>query len=237
MLETRKIEEKMAGLFASCRPFSEHLLKWEDPGLPDKYDHNCFAYTGQPEKEEFQKALAYQKGLNASFIKLEGNAPLEDSFGMEEGITLTMVLGAEGDFRKKNEDVMFRKPTLSEMEQIEVRHFGPVYGEDFSRRNIRRLYEKLDYHGACLDGMLAGACYSFTADGMTCIDGLIVDDRYRHRYIATALMAYIRDLYADNILFLHADEEDTPKEMYRKMGFETTDRLFEYSCADIQKLV
>ena len=29
-------------------------------------------------------------------------------------------------------------------------------------------------------------------------------------------------------MFLHADADDTPKEMYRKMGFESVDELYEY---------
>ena len=233
--DTRRTEERMAGLFASHRPFSEHLLKWEDPELPDKYDHNCFEYTGQPTEEEFEKALAYQKRQGASFIKLEGNDPLEESFGLEESVTLTMVLKTAGDFRRVNGKLTFRKPSLSEMEDMELRHFGPVYGDDFTRRNIRRLYEKLDYIGAYLEGRLAGSCYSFTSGGLTCIDGLIVDDRYRHRYIATSIISEIGKRHPDSVLFLHADQDDTPKEMYRKLGFETTDQLYEYLCTDIQE--
>lgn len=29
-------------------------------------------------------------------------------------------------------------------------------------------------------------------------------------------------------MFLHADADDTPKEMYGKMGFETIDQMYEY---------
>ena len=90
--QTRSIEKKMALLFSVKKQFSEHLLKWEDPGLLDKYDPNCFEYCGQPTIEEFNRAVAYQKSIGASFIKLEGNEPLEDSFGLEPGVTLTMAL-------------------------------------------------------------------------------------------------------------------------------------------------
>ncbi len=54
---TRLVEEKMARIFSEKKRFSDHLYKWEDSLLPDKYDHNCFEYTGQPTKEEYQKAL------------------------------------------------------------------------------------------------------------------------------------------------------------------------------------
>ena len=68
---------------------------------------------------------------------------------------------------------------------------------------------------------------------MTCIDGLIVDEAFRHQYVATSLIAHIADISPDSTLFLHADEMDTPKEMYLRMGFEIIDLLYEYCKTDI----
>ena len=83
-------------LFSERKPFSEHLMKWEDKLLPDKYDLNFFEYGDQPTKEEFAKAIRYQKEIGAGFIKLEGDDPLEDSFGLEASVTLTMALRSDG---------------------------------------------------------------------------------------------------------------------------------------------
>ena len=231
--KTRKNEERLISLFSERKPFSEHLVKWEDPLLPDKYDQNFFEYSGQPTREEFNKALQYQREAGAGFIKLEGDDPLADSFGLEAGVTLTMMLRSDGSSWTTNPDLVFRTPSVEELEELEIKHFGPLYGEDFTRRNIRRLYEKLTYHGAYLGGKLVGACYSFRSDDLTCLDGLLVDEAYRKKYVATSLIAHIRGRYPGTTLFLHADDEDTPKEMYRKMGFETVDRLYEYLCTDI----
>ena len=219
----------MSRLFCVRIPFSAHLAKWEDDLLPDKYDHNCFEYSDQLTTEEFEAALQYQKEKGATFIKLEGDAPLENSFGLEQGVTATMVLTKRDAQWKVKPDIVFRQPDIEELEKIEVKHYGPVYGEDFSRRNIRRLYEKLTYHGAYLADKLVGAGYSFSADGMTCVDGLITDADYRRQYVATSLLAHIRDMHPKDTLFLHADEDDTPKDMYLKMGFDIVDRLYEYT--------
>ena len=227
--KTRRVEEQIARLFCVRKPFSAHLTKWEDNLLPDKYDHNCFEYSAQPTLEEYESALQYQKEKDATFIKLEGDAPLENSFGLEQGVTATMVLTRRDAQWNVNPDIAFRRPDIAELEEIEVKHYGAVYGEDFSRRNIRRLYEKLTYHGAYLADKLVGAGYSFSADGMTCVDGLIVDTDYRKQYVATSLLAHIRDTHPEDILFLHADEDDTPKDMYLRMGFEIVDRLYEYT--------
>ena len=234
--KTRKNEERLISLFSESKPFSEHMIKWEDKLLPDKYDQNFFEYSGQPTKEEFQNAIQYQKEIGAGFIKLEGDDPLADSFGLEAGVTLTMVLRSCGTGWMTNPSLIFGTPSIKELEELEVKHFGSLYGEDFTKRNIRRQYEKLTYHGAYLDGKLVGSCYSFCSDGLVCIDGLIVDSEYRKRYVATSLIAHIKDSYPDTILFLHADEDDTPKEMYEKMGFKTIDRLYEYLCTDISTL-
>lgn len=232
----RAVEAEMTALFSSKRPFSEHLQKWEDAALPDKYDHNSFEYAGQPTGEEFRLALEYQNRSGAPFIKLEGNEPLKESFGLEPSVTLTMALLSMETHWKKNTLLTFRKPTLPELEEIERKHFGAVYGEDFTVRNVRRLYEKLDYHGAYFGNKLAAACYSYSFNGITCLDGLIVDKAYRHQYVATTLIGYVRNLHPDHILMLHADRDDTPKDMYLKMGFEIADSLYEYLQTDLSQL-
>ncbi|MBR3148647.1 MAG: GNAT family N-acetyltransferase [Eubacterium sp.] len=231
--KTRKNEECLISLFSKHKPFSEHLVKWEDELLPDKYDQNFFEYCGQPTKEEFENAMQYQKELGASFIKLEGDYPLSDCFGLEESVTVTMLLKSSEINWMTNPELEFCTPSLKELEELEVKHFGSLYGEDFTRRNIRRQYEKLTYHGAYLDGILVGACYSFCSNSLTCIDGLIVDEAYRKKRIATSLIAHVRCSFPDTPLFLHADEDDTPKEMYKKLGFETIDKLYEYLSTDI----
>lgn len=233
---TRAAERQLALLFSEERPFSAHLSKWEDPLLPDKYDFNCFSCSGQPQAEEIAAALRYQKETGAAFLKLESDAPLQNSFGLEQSVTLTMALTAPCDVWNRNPFVTFGRPTLAEAEALEVRHYGPVYGEDFTRRNIRRMFQKLNYHGAYLDGVLAGMCYTFESGGCVCLDGLLTDERSRGKGVATTLL---RDLAKQNegkLLFLHADADDTPRQLYERLGFRVTDTLYEYLCTDLSAL-
>ena len=240
MIPTRKIDEQFSALFSASRPFSEHLTKREDDQLRDKYDHNAFFYSGQPSAEEIQRALDYQKQRKDAFLKLEGYTPLENAFGMEGETTLTMVLpkGARLDSWKTNPEVTIRTPDFAELEQHELRYYGPLYGEDFTVRNNRRLREKLCYLGAYLKGQLAGSCYLYQADGYTCMDSLLVGEAFRHQYVATSLMKRIAEQVQKEggTLYLHADPEDTPKEMYAKMGFEIVDEVYEYLCTDFSGL-
>ena len=82
---TRIVEEKMAKLFSEKKKFSEHLFKWEDDSLPDKYGHNSFEYTGQPTWEEFQKALDYQRSRGERSGEKEGRLRKEGLSGSAAG--------------------------------------------------------------------------------------------------------------------------------------------------------
>ena len=127
---------------------------------------------------------------------------------------------------------------LFQLEQHELKYYGPLYGDDFTVRNNRNLREKLTYLGAYLGGKLVGDCYIFASDGYVCMDGLLVDEDFRHQYIAMTLMKHIAEKAQERgeILYLHADSEDTPKELYAKMGFQAVDKLYEYLCTDFSKL-
>lgn len=240
MIPTRKTDEKFYRLFSTFHAFSEHLTKREDSELRDKYDHNAFCYYSQPSADEVRAALAYQKERGDTFLKLEGYEPLANAFGMECEETLTMVLPPETDIRswKTNPDVSIKAPDADQLEQHELKYYGPLYGDDFTVRNNRHLREKLTYLGAYLDGKLAGDCYIFASDGYVCMDGLLVDEDFRHQYIAMTLMKHIAEKAQERgeILYLHADSEDTPKELYAKMGFQAVDKLYEYLCTDFSKL-
>lgn len=60
-----------------------------------------------------------------------------------------------------------------------------------------------------------------------------MDEDFRHRHIATTLLKHAVNEAAGNVVFLHADEDDTPREMYEKLGFREVDRLYEYLSTDI----
>ena len=243
MIPTRAVDESLTMLFSVSHAFSEHLTKREDNQLRDKYDHNSFFYSGQPTVEEVRAALDHQKKRGDAFLKLEGYEPLEDTFGMAPDATLTMVLSGDADIHswKTNPEVVVRilqAPDFEQLEQHELNYYGPLYGDDFTLRNNRRLREKLTFLGAFLDGKLAGSCYIYPSGGYVCMDSLLVSEAFRHQYAATTLIKHIAEQArkSGDILYLHADPEDTPKEMYARMGFQVTDKMYEYLCTDFSQL-
>lgn len=235
-LDIRTCERDLLMQFAFRKTFSRNLMKWEDLELEDKYDHNCFEYSSQPTNKEFSDALSYQKEENASFIKLQGHVPLNDSFGLEENVLLTMELTQDPDEWRMNPNLTFHPPTLKELEAIERRHFGPLWGDNFATRNVERLYEELDYLGAYKDEKLVASCYYFSSGNFTCIDGLVTAQEERNQYAATSLLAEVIRQVPGHTVFLHANEDETPKEMYMKMGFQIVDRTYEYLSEKIDSI-
>lgn len=229
----RSVEEEMDMIFSVRRSFSEHLKRWEDNELPDKRDNNSFEYSGQPSQEEFDRALDHQRERGDTFIKLEGRFPLANDFGLSAGVALTMQLSGSADDWVVNDDIEIRKPGYKEYVNLKRKHFGPVYGEDFALRNADHLYEYLDFRGAYMGEKLVGYYYFYSCDGFTCVDGLLVDEDYRHMHIATTLLKHAVNEAEGNVVFLHADKDDAPREIYERLGFREVDRLYEYLSTEI----
>ena len=241
----RKAEQSFKQLFSQKRAFSEHMEKWQDDDLYDMYDHNQFVpLLDDPTGKELEQAIAYQHQLGRGFLKLDTREKLDEAlikrFSLEECCTETMLLRnkKENIARwKSNPDVIIYDSVsgdvLADLLQIDIETFASDYGEDFIRRRDARYVKKametpgFHYYVAYLDGKVAGSCYACAIDGYVVMDALVVREAFRKRYVATTLMKHIASQFKEE-MFLHADADDTPKEMYRKMGFETVDKLYEY---------
>ena len=242
----QNIDEIFDSLFSDSTRFSEHLYKQTDSALPDMYDHNAFVTKGMPTKAELEMAEAFQKSQGYDFLKIDSKMRLPDElihcFHLAEDATDTMVLErGHATQWKHNSFVTIRslkqEDIRSDLLEVELHTYGSDWGEDFVRRKMHRYLTVSDSHkdfyyfGAYVHGEIAGACYAFHANGRACIDGLAVKTEFRNQYVATTLLAYIAAMFDENV-YLHADAMDTPRDMYRKMGFYPVDRSYEYNYGD-----
>lgn len=241
----RKAERSFKMLFSQKRAFSQHMEKWQDDDLYDMYDHNQFVpLLDDPTGKELEQAIAYQRQLGRGFLKLDTREKLDEAlierFSLEECCTETMLLRNKQkniEAWKCNPDVIIHdsasSDVLADLLQIDIETFASDYGEDFIRRRDARYVKKametqgFHYYVAYLDRKPAGSCYACAIDGYVVMDALVVREAFRKRYVATTLMKHTASQFKEE-MFLHADADDTPKEMYRKMGFETVDELYEY---------
>ena len=255
--EIRAAELAWKSVFSVEKDFNSHLRKWQDDTLYDMYDHNQFVpiwdmaiddeCVCELTAKDFEEASAYQRAKNLNYLKLESRKPLEghmfdslkQTLGLDGGETYTMYLPKKPEEGwKRNEYVEIRDAKhvdISEpLKEIEMVNYGENYGPDFVIRKMNRYIQKakedenFHYYGAFLEGKIAGACYAYVKGGYIMLDGLIVNKDVRKQYVATTLMDSISKQF-DGIMFLHADPEDTPKDMYAKMGFEVIDTVYEYS--------
>lgn len=248
--EIRGVELEWKKVFSVEKKINKRLYKWQDDTLQDMYDHNPFVPVCDtpPTQKDFERAVAYQKEHGWNFLKFDSRIPLNDSlckeleeqFGLDGGETYTMYLPEkQTENWKRNEQVTVLDVQTDDIaaaiEEIEVKNYAKRYGENFTVRKVKRYVRKakklkaLHYFGAFIDGKIVGACYAYVKNGYVMMDSLIVNEEARNQYVATTLMAHIAEHFKGT-LFLHADPDDTPKDMYAKMGFEVIDSVFEY-CA------
>lgn len=231
-----KCEKEFIKLFSSNFKFSDSLYKYEDKKIYDMYDHNYFDYNNLVTISDISKAINYQKSLNLDFLKLIGKNKLDSNiinhYSLEESITITMLHDNKTTITNINDDILIKNISLNDLNTIELKHYASTYGEDFVKRRNKYFLEKckehsnFNYYGAYINNKIVGTCHSFIFDDYTCLDSLLVDDKYRNKYIASTLIKYVKD--NSKYLYLHADSEDTPKQMYEKLGFIQVNKTYEY---------
>lgn len=228
-------EEKFISLFSKKFKFSKNLIKYEDNEVFDMHDHNYFKHNENTTIDEIIKAYKYQQNKGLDYLKLISDVRLNKNIlktmKFEEGTILTM-LHTNNNKIKINEKVSIKDINLEDLNKIELKHYGKVYGEDFVlRRNSEFINEaknnkNFTYLGAYINNKIVGTCHIFKYKDCTCLDSLLVDNRYRHKNIASTIIDYV--LKNNDNVYLHADNDDSTKEMYKKLGFKQIDKTYEY---------
>lgn len=121
----------------------------------------------------------------------------------------------------------------------DLQHDGEKLGKDFcTRRCYRRgkvyisdkgVNSYVCYH----NGHIIGNCNLFLHKGVAKIEDFAVIPAYQHRGYGTTILKELIDIAIRediHTIYLVTDEDDTPKEMYKKIGFnkigERTDLFF-----------
>ena len=111
----------------------------------------------------------------------------------------------------------------------------PDHDKDTTRQLIEARFVRdraadVRYFTARADGRLVADCSLFSAGGVAEVDSVQTLVEYRGRGLARAVVARaVAEAYAGghDLVFLVADEDDWPKELYRTLGFEDAGHVYE----------
>lgn len=219
--------------------FRENLSRWRNESNPEKPNNNFFVPTGAVTAEDIRAAAALQKSRGLDYLMLRTGSSLAEAlvtefgFKMETMLVMALCRDASGGW-KENPDLEIRDIQTSDISR-DLLDVSEVPGEyqPQALKNMQKVLEVAkehpEYHWYCgyLDGKKVANVYALCHGGCVEMDDLWVDEAYRNRYIATTLMKHIAK-NLDGILYLHADADRTPREMYARMGFEIQEQTYDY---------
>jgi predicted GNAT family acetyltransferase len=96
----------------------------------------------------------------------------------------------------------------------------------------RRLAADVRYFAARTDGEIASYCELFSDAETAQIESVMTHERFRGRGLASAVVrAALEDAQqrGHSLVFLCADEEDWPKELYVKLGFRASGTVWDFT--------
>ncbi|MFA7118238.1 MAG: GNAT family N-acetyltransferase [Sphaerochaetaceae bacterium] len=202
---------------------------YQDASLPDMYDHN---FTELPEgapPDCIEKELALAKGR--PFLKVEAPFPLSHPQGESEHLGY-YVLQHEHIERPRPVDCTILPVTdtlASALSLFEI-EYREDNKDDFPQRRAKR--ETLQYTNPesgikcflCFhQGKAIGKCELFLHEGSAKIEELVILDAFQRQGYGSFLLKFIINharTQKVSCIYLVADEDDTPRQMYLRYGFE-----------------
>lgn len=219
--------------------FSETMDRWHSDVRPEQQNNNFFAARGPLCRADLRAAVELQKSRGLRYLMLETREPLApalvEEFGLELERTWVMALTRDTSDRWKENpaleirDIQFCDISRDILDVSDVPEEFRAQARTNMEMVLKVAKEHPGYHWLCgyVNGQKVATVYALCHDGCIEMDDLWVEEGYRNRYIATTLMKHIAK-NLDGILYLHADADRTPKDMYLKMGFEKLEETYSY---------
>lgn len=244
-----KIENSYIENFSEREDKGDHIL-FHDEKLPDMHAFNCIFVKESMDKNRIESfvlhALDAARQDNRDFLKMMFHPKLELGEKLIEGFKAA---GFEADFNlymrladinklysAKVNGACSVKAAEAEEEfeaargldmEITTRREVPA---DFAKRKTLRKKEvfrdpakKLFLYLCRYQGQLAGSCELFIKDGYAKLEDFGVLEEFQRRGLGTAIFKKaVEDASGQGIgnIYLITGKDDTPRQMYGKLGFE-----------------
>jgi len=222
---------------------NEFFSQYFDPDALFRYDSNFFQLNYSPTKEEFEliESMHWVFSLENDLTHVKFYWPEDQGIHpdtldylnqKEYGLEKLELYSLETErFVKKEVDPAINV-TIVQADQLETfKSLNYIEDKTISESfadSKQPYYDRLFKDGAVTfllawyDGKPAGSCVVIESDKGLEIDDLFTLENYRLKGVATALQTFIvqEALKKQTVVFLVADAEDSPREMYRKAGFD-----------------
>lgn len=235
--------------FQAIEPYS-HLVESNDffsqytnLDIPGHYDANFVLLNFNPTLPEFQLVekmhREYQKSIEQThlhfywpedtgiFVDLldylnEENyeIAMEELFHIEPADFIGARLNPAVQIERVTKNTFDAFLSLNYQEDIPngeeyAKHMEEVYRYQFQLPHVQFLI-------AMIDQVSVGSCLLVSSEDYLELDNVLTDLNFRHQGVATMLMDYVmKEASQQNkSVILIADAEDTPKNMYKKAGFQ-----------------
>lgn len=229
--------------FSECYE-DEQVVRYRDTLLPDMYDHNFTYIKNEVSKSVFQQLseeeIRLNREENKSFFKLTMDEMPDRKWleGFQEQIEVEhsgyyvypLLTSPQWNTLPNCKISKVVDPAMIEdLVSMDLIHDEERCGKDFCLRRTRRrgkVYlssEPLNSYICYYNGVPAGNCDLFLYRDMAKIEDFAVLPQFQRQGIGTTILKTLIDIALSRrakLIYLETDEEDTPKEMYAKLGFE-----------------
>lgn len=223
---------------------NDFFIQFSNPNIPNHYDANYLLLKFSPSVEEFklieQMHKDYQHSIQQNHLKFNwpenvGLHPHLLSYFNENKYKI----GIQNLYwaTKSSFHVKAIHPALS-IQKVTKENFtdfltinleeDQLYGETFLKQQ-KRMYtyqfplKKTDFIIAYLNNQPVGSLILVHSKNYIEIDHVLTKSEFRGKRVATTLLNDVINNFMQDkeFVILVADAEDTPKNMYEKMGFQT----------------
>jgi len=221
----------------------EQIIRYRDSQLTDMYDHNFTFIKKALSKDALQQVIReeIEQNLheNKDFCKITMDV-LPDEKCLEvldrkleiEHYGKYAYISMKSPEWKTTDACQILKMTdpsmIEDLASMDLIHDSGSSGEDFCNRRARRRGEvylseiPLDSYICYFNGIPVGNCDLFLHNSTAKIEDFAVLPEYQRRGIGTTILKHMIDtalMKSAATIYLIADEDDTAKEMYLKLGF------------------
>lgn len=234
------------------------IVVFTDQSLPDMYDHNFFFATMDADQNNLINTLnhKFMETQDTGFCHLVFDSDYQEATVKEiaDKTHKKMKLSKYGqyllDLTKLNEwkerkdcDIrIFESDNqIKDIIELDIKMDAETVGEDFCIRRAKRkgkvfvtninLMRCLLYY----EKELVASCDAFTNNGTAKIEDFYVLPKFQKMGFGTTLLKNaVRRVTNEGIeiIYLDTDEEDTAKDMYRKLGFSKVGEYYKLFWAD-----